>query len=1000
MGYQMFTGPRLETLVQAHLDQFDAGFFGPRPVVVLQNQSLSQWLKLFLAQARGGYATGDFVFQDELLRRLIADRSPERVLFIDDLKWALYRHMARSADQPALAPLLRGSRDPARLFELADHLAGVFHGYAMNSRLWPAALSSGILPHGTGADEETFGWQSALWRGLLDGQTLAGLVLERLTRQPPEVSGPPARVVIVGSAFLSRRAAAFLSAWAGRGLIDVVHLLLAPSVLPAHDWPASRPWSSWGAFGKAFLEALPAPTSASVPEGTTALARLQTGLASGTAFKGSPDGTVEVVSCPHPLRELEALRDRLLAALHDDPTLEVSDIAVLAPDINVYAPFLDAAFASDNPGRHLRFHVIDLDLGRENPWFRALNALLDLVSEVDRPSLFALIDSRPFREAWQVDDEERELWLDYTDTVSAWREDGPGAPQSWSASWDRLFEGWFRTDEGDLPRLDVAPSFRELARLHDLVQRLLTLGSDARRSRGFLEWVRFLDTAAADFLTDDDAGTALSGRLRTLVEDGGDFDLPWSGFRAFVQDQIAHFPGRRGQLLTEGVHCSSLRPLRAIPFRIIAVVGLDEGAFPRSDPAPSFDLSRFEEGRDALSVPALDRYCFWETVMAARDRLYLSYRGTGAAGQPRPPSPVLADLLDFLETDAPWPTETISVNDFSAAGGTTWSTRTFRRALAVRGNADLPRDEPRRPARPEPFLEVTSAEVVQAFVTPARFHLRRVRQIVLIEEDRRGVEDEEPWSLPFLDRHAWLAEGAARELEDAPDWDADALVRREVALGRAREGAFADRDRRELGRRARQVSDWARSLRRDGWRPAQAATRTVWAGAPWSGTAEGLERGTEFLLPLLLYGKELPARTRFAAALAVLQKRPGGAARLSALNPAGERRELSWNPAVAVEPLTQSAELYWNEAVLRPQPFYPDLLERVARRRADGSSWEESLRTAWEEALDTRFGTSESTFGRDPYARLAFAEGPPAETIRDLERWWDDLFGPLLEAWV
>jgi len=995
MGYRMFTGSRLEQLVQAHLDEFGAGFFGPRPVIVVQNQSLAQWLKLSLARARGGYATGDFVFQDELLRRLIGE-GEERVLFIDELKFELYRLLSQ-ADDPALAPLLRGTSDPARLFELADHLAGVFHGYAMNSRIWPAALTSGTPPGAAnaGVDAETFGWQSALWRLVLKENTLAGLVLERLTDEPPRPSGPPPRVVIVGSAFLSRRAAAFLRAWAERGLIDVTHLLLLPSPLPAADWPDRRPWTSWGAFGKAFLESLPG-TSGEIPQGNTALAKLQTSLAGGSAFDGIPDGTLEVVSCPHPLRELETLRDRLLAALAADPTLEVNDIAVLAPDINVYAPFLDAAFFSDDAGRRLGYHVIDLDLGRENAWFRALDALLALLSAVDRPSLFALIDAAPFREAWNVEEDERLLWLEYTEAVSAWREDGEGTPQSWSASWDRLFGGWFRADETSL---NVPPSaFRALGRFHDLLETLGELREQTSRRRGFLEWVRFLETAAARFLTADDAGTALSGRLRTLAETGSDFALPWAGFRSFVQDQIAHFPGRRGQLLTEGVHCSSLRPLRAIPFRVIAVLGLDEGAFPRRDAAPSFDLGRFEDGNEALSAPSLDRYCFWETVMAARDLLYLSYRGRSADGAERPPSPALADLIDHLETSRPWPLTEASAQDFST-GGVTWSPRTLRRAraAAVAAGLPLPLDRSLPPLPPDAvFPEVTADDVTQAFTRPAMFHLRRVRQIVLRDEDRRGVEDEEPWSLPFLEKHAWLDETLRRALDGEPAESADERLRRAVALGQTREGVFTDRDRRELTRRARQTSAWADELRNEGWRTGDAPSRTRWADRPWSAPARGLARGGELLFPELLYGKQLPMRTRFAMAVTALQLAPARPAWLSTLNPDGVRKDYAWTPPADLE---RAAEAYWTASLDRPFPFYPDVLERVPRLVEDGASLEEALIVAWDDALDTRFGSSESTFGRDPYARLAFADGPDAPTLADLERWWEPLFVPLLGAW-
>ncbi|HTH14574.1 MAG TPA: exodeoxyribonuclease V subunit gamma, partial [Spirochaetia bacterium] len=509
MGYQIFTAVRLETLVDTHADLFQAGFFGDRPLVILQNQSLAQWLKLRLAKRSGGYATGDFLFQDEALRRLLANSRVEtgQVLFLDDLKLALYRRLAqalRSPFDPVFTPLVgrSGPPDPVRLFELADAIAGVFHEYAMNSDLWPGALATGVLPPQSPADPVAFSWQSRLWQDLLGAGrgTLAGLVMARFTDSPPPtLPGPRPRVILVGSAFLSRRTAAFLRSWANADLVDVVQFLAIPGTSP---WPGSRPWSSWGAFGRVFLDTLPASDSPQVlpSPGASALSVLQSGLASGARFPGAiRDETLQIHSCPHPLRELEVLRDRLLGLLAADPGLEVHEIAVLAPDINVYAPFLDAAFASDDPGRNLRFHVIDLDLGKENAWFRALDALLALVSgTIDRPTLFTLVDTPAFRNAWDLDDEDRELWLDFTEKVSAWREEEGSGPQSWTAGWDRLFEGWFwgsgraAGDQG-LP-LDVSASaFQALGRFHQLVDGLRSLAAETRSPRPFGDWIRFLD---------------------------------------------------------------------------------------------------------------------------------------------------------------------------------------------------------------------------------------------------------------------------------------------------------------------------------------------------------------------------------------------------------------------------------------------------------------------------------------------------------------------------
>jgi exodeoxyribonuclease V gamma subunit len=721
------------------------------------------------------------------------------------------------------------------------------------------------------------------------------------------------------------------------------------------------------------------------------------------------------------LRELEALRDRLLTALATDGTLEVHEIAVLAPDINVYAPFFDAVFGSDDPGRNLRYHVIDLDLGKENAWFRALDALLSLVSgTVDRPTLFALVDTPAFQEAWSLEPDDRDLWLDYTEEVSAWREEGPdGAPQSWSLSWDRLFMGWFRPDAVDqvAPPLDASGSaFRSLGRFHELVDHLRARGRDTRRPRAFLDWVRFLDQTTAAFLAPGEGtGAILSGRLRTLALDAGSPDepLPWAGFRSFVQDQIAHFPGRRGQLLTEGIHCSSLRPLRSIPFRVIAILGLDEGKFPRQPPSPSFDLRRHEPHQDEVSSLALDRYSFWETLMAARDLLYLSYQGSSPVdGSPRPPSPVLADLLDYLEVAGEaWPVEQTTVKDFAlprSGNKPIWSPRTHRRALALTSGAPAPganpQNQPGPPALDEAFPEVKTQEILLAFTAPARFYLQRVKQVVLRDEDRRGVDDEEPWSLDFLERQSWLQEGLRRRLAGpGPFETVDEFLRVQSATGRVREGVFAERDRRDLTAQLERVDAWSRQLGDQGWVPEAGGPRTRWAGRPWTGEPrDRLVRGGDVLLPRLLYSESLPARAKVEAGLKVLLA-PAASARLVTLSPRGTQGELSWGLAPqATRDLATRAEAYWTEATGRPLPFYPDYLEALGDRRAKNADepWVTTVEEGWRQVHAAHRVRSENTLTNCPFASLAFPDEPRWDSVvADLEPWWESLFVPLLEAW-
>jgi exodeoxyribonuclease V gamma subunit len=106
------------------------------------------------------------------------------------------------------------------------------------------------------------------------------------------------------------------------------------------------------------------------------------------------DGSVELHTTHGPMRELEVLKDRLLAMLADDPTLSSADIAVLTPDINSYAPYIDAVFGKRDDAPSLPYAIADRQVEREEPLLAAIGTLLQLLdSRFAADQVLALLDS-------------------------------------------------------------------------------------------------------------------------------------------------------------------------------------------------------------------------------------------------------------------------------------------------------------------------------------------------------------------------------------------------------------------------------------------------------------------------------------------------------------------------------------------------------------------------------------------------------------------------------
>lgn len=398
------------------------------------------------------------------------------------------------------------------------------------------------------------------------------------------------------------------------------------------------------------------------------------------------DRSLRVHACHSRLRELEALRDALLRERAEDPTLEPADIVVMAPDIGAYLPLLPSVFGE--PGRAdgpLPYHLADVPMARAQPLYAAFRQWLALPgSRLTAPALVDFLGQPPVLRRLGLDQGDLDTltsWL--ARARAAWGLDGAdraalGVPasQAHTLAWsmDRLVAGFIHGCEGDdevvrLPDGDAlvpvsgvgGSASPALGALDHLLQQVAGLRADAAVERPASEWARRLEERLdAVFLPDlDDPRSAeamdqLRVLLRALASEPGELGLdPLLSFpvlRLWLEERLSAVPERQ-RFLAGGITVCGMVPQRAIPFRVVAVLGLNEGEYPRTD---------IDAGLDPIGRPGLrrlgdrdvrsdDRYLFLETLMSARDALHLSFVAHGEVdGKARNPAAPLAELMASL----------------------------------------------------------------------------------------------------------------------------------------------------------------------------------------------------------------------------------------------------------------------------------------------------------------------------------------------------------------
>lgn len=406
------------------------------------------------------------------------------------------------------------------------------------------------------------------------------------------------------------------------------------------------------------------------------------------AARGIPivDRSLQVHACHGTARQVDVVRDVLVDLLQRDPTLEPRDILVMCPDIDAFAPLLHAGFglgesvrdATAHPAHELRVHLADRAPVHTNPLIGLAVRLVELAGgRLTASEVLDVVRTAPVRRRFALSEDDLDRISDWVASVVVrWGLDGEhrgdyqlaGLSQNtWAAGVDRILVG-AAVDGVDVDHLgttlaldDLDSADLELAgSLAELIDRL---GSTLRAFRTATEvdsWVDALRDGVhglADVpLADRWQAAAFDRELARIraaaTTSSGLTTLSLSDIRAMLTSQAGGRP-TRSSFRTGTLTVCTMVPMRSVPHRVVALIGIDDGVFPRTtnpDGDDAMARSPMTGERDPRSE---DRQLLLDAVMSATDTLVVTYAGFDEhSGQVRPPSVPLGELLDAVRATA------------------------------------------------------------------------------------------------------------------------------------------------------------------------------------------------------------------------------------------------------------------------------------------------------------------------------------------------------------
>jgi exodeoxyribonuclease V gamma subunit len=388
------------------------------------------------------------------------------------------------------------------------------------------------------------------------------------------------------------------------------------------------------------------------------------------------DGSITINSCYSPAREVEVLYNYLVHLIDKkNEPLSSRDIIVMVSDIDLYASYIKAIF--DNAPDRFKYTIADESYASSDSISNALHAVLSVTEQnFTAEVVVSLLDFSFIRERFGITDIPlvRNVVNEANIRFGA---EGNLTDESFYVSWKyglkRIMYGIcmssadeYGNGEESFYPLDIVEgsTSHEVIRFVHFAEILMDALEERKEAKTIAGWVEYVDTVLHNFvcdkeeITDEDYGILLS-----QLEDYNSFSELFTeeiSYEVFIHSFSSILSGttRSKSFAGGGITFCSLIPMRSIPFKVVALLGMNFDKFPRKENNLSFNLMEKERRMGDRNVKENDKHLFLETILSAENYLYISYIGQSVKDNSAiPPSVLVDELVDHISSGAAEPSK-------------------------------------------------------------------------------------------------------------------------------------------------------------------------------------------------------------------------------------------------------------------------------------------------------------------------------------------------------
>ncbi len=719
-GLKLFFSNRLEILAEKLAEKIKPPLSSPlkEEIIVVQSKGMERWLSMQLAEYHGICANCKFPFPNAIIQELFQKIFPDipECLPFDPkiMTWRIMKLLPEFLKRPGFESIrnyLEKNEGELRLYQLSERIADTFDQYLIFRPEMIFEWEQGKEDH----------WQAVLWRELLKEEgkehraALAKAFLETIEKPSLKRADFPERISVFGISALPRFHIQILAGVSRFTEINI--FLMNPcreywgdilsdraikrliergrkqviSMDELHLEKGNTLLSSWGRLGRDFFDLINELECEEAcyfedPGEETLLSAIQSDILNlrdrgkesekkKTVVKEN-DSSIQIHSCHSPMREIEVLHDQLLDMFEKNPELMPKDILVMTPDIEAYAPYIQAVFdVPANDPKRIPFTIADRNIRMVSDIVDTFLRILDLCGgRFPAPQVIDILKSQAVQRKFDLLDADLELILKWVkETQIRWGIDSqsrealgfpPLSENTWKTGIERLLLGYAMPGHNEKMFTDILPyDFIEgdealvLGRFLEFLNQLFSQVKSLEHSRTLSEWSETLTNLLESFFMADEETEVEIQTLRHLFMELGDLHEK-SGLQKKLGVKVIKWhlrnhlekEGIKFGFINGGVTFCAMLPMRSIPFKVICLVGMNGDAYPRRSIQVGFDFIARNPRPGDRSRRNDDLYLFLEALLSSREKLYISYVGQSMQDNtPLPPSTLVSELMDYIE---------------------------------------------------------------------------------------------------------------------------------------------------------------------------------------------------------------------------------------------------------------------------------------------------------------------------------------------------------------